>query len=173
MSYTPDLEARLYQLERRLAQLERRHAQTIGFARSTADVDDSDAVQKVRSQIDPLSVRDGMPVLFHYGFSSAMPHGSDQVVLFGNGNRSSAVVIASGHQTYRPRALSPGQSILYDMWGHTITLTETGAVIQTPTLILGDLHVTGEIIAGFDSGDQVGLQTHSHPANNTPPTADT
>ena len=34
----------------------------------------------------------------------------------------------------------------------------------------GDLRCTGNIIAGFDTVDQVGLQTHVHPGNNQPPT---
>jgi hypothetical protein len=29
-------------------------------------------------------------------------------------------------------------------------------------LVTGDLHVTGAVIAGYGSGDQVGLQTHTH-----------
>lgn len=39
--------------------------------------------------------------------------------------------------------------------------------------ITGNVTVTGSIIAGFGGGDQVGLQTHLHTANNTPPTAGT
>lgn len=37
----------------------------------------------------------------------------------------------------------------------------------------GDLHVTGKVIAGFGGVDQVGLQTHTHPANGQPPTPGT
>lgn len=39
--------------------------------------------------------------------------------------------------------------------------------------ITGNLHVTGTIISGFGGADQVGLQTHEHPGNNTPPTPGT
>lgn len=36
--------------------------------------------------------------------------------------------------------------------------------------ITGNVTITGSVIAGFGGGDQVGLQTHLHTANNTPPT---
>lgn len=43
-------------------------------------------------------------------------------------------------------------------------------VTATKVTINGDLHVTGAVIGGFGGADQVGLQTHEHSANNTPPT---
>lgn len=39
--------------------------------------------------------------------------------------------------------------------------------------ITGNLQVTGSVIAGFGGVDQVGLQTHVHASNGTPPTAGT
>lgn len=39
--------------------------------------------------------------------------------------------------------------------------------------LTGNLQVTGSIIGGFGGIDQVGLQTHLHAANNTPPTTGT
>lgn len=49
----------------------------------------------------------------------------------------------------------------------TFTLTPQGIVIDlhgngNVTIQNGDLHVTGAIIAGFGTGDQVGVQTHTH-----------
>lgn len=61
----------------------------------------------------------------------------------------------------------------------TVNVTATTAVnITTPTAtIKGDLHVSGAVIAGFGGGDQVGLQTHTHPdpqgGNTSPPNAGT
>jgi hypothetical protein len=97
-----------------------------------------------------------MPMLFHYGFSSAMPIGGDKVVLFGNGERSSGVVIASNHQQYRQKNLGTGEVCLCDMWGHAIRLTENGISVT------GDLHVSGAVIAGYGGGDPVNLQNHRH-----------
>lgn len=44
--------------------------------------------------------------------------------------------------------------------------TKPGSIAMTTT----SLTVTGSIISGFGGGDQVGVQTHLHTANNTPPT---
>ncbi len=154
--YTANLERRVAALERHVARLERRLAQDVAFARSTAPPDDTGNVQTIQGRLDALSTRDGMPVLFHYGFSSAMPVGGDKVVLFGNGDRSNGVVIASGHQQYRYKGLKTGEVCLYDMWGHVIQLTQSGIAVT------GDLHVSGAMIAGYGGGDQVNLQTHRH-----------
>lgn len=62
--------------------------------------------------------------------------------------------------------------------------TQDGVVIQSDgsgnlnatagTMTLhGNLNVTGSVIGGFGGPDQVGLQTHGHPANNAPPTPGT
>ena len=52
--------------------------------------------------------------------------------------------------------------------GGEITLTPASTVT-----VSGDLHATGAIIAGYGGSDQVGLQTHTHPANGQPPTPGT
>jgi hypothetical protein len=56
-----------------------------------------------------------------------------------------------------------------------IVLTPSGITVTTPgpVKINGNLQVTGGIIAGFGTGDQVGLQTHTHPSNGSPPTPGT
>lgn len=74
---------------------------------------------------------------------------------------------------------------------HTITATPTGFVVSgnftvEGNLLLGgsieasaggtyagNIKTSGNVIAGFGGGDQVGLQTHEHTANNTPPTPGT
>jgi hypothetical protein len=52
--------------------------------------------------------------------------------------------------------------------GHVVNIVAPGGVNIT-----GNLHCTGAVIAGYGGADQVGLQTHRHPANNTPPTPGT
>lgn len=46
----------------------------------------------------------------------------------------------------------------------TVFVTANNSVnVTAPTTVVhGDLHVTGSVIAGFGGGDQVGLQTHIH-----------
>ena len=117
-------------LERMVAQLGRQLRQPVGFARSTAAPIDTGKVQTIQGQMDALSRRDAMPVLFHYGFSSAMPIGGDKVVTYLTADRSSGVVIATGHQTYRLTGLATGEVALYDMWGRSVKLTAAGPVID-------------------------------------------
>lgn len=168
-----DLEARVAMLERMLATVMRRQGASIEFSRSTAPPIDTGAVQTIQGQMDALSNRDAMPVLFHYGFSSTMPVGGDKVVAYLNGTRSSPVVVATGHQTYRLTGLATGEVVIYDMWGRSIKMGTAGITINgggaavtvtnSPTLIQnGDIHATGAVIAGYGGGDQVGLQTHRH-----------
>lgn len=47
------------------------------------------------------------------------------------------------------------------------------ATTATGFKITGDLDVTGRVIGGFGTPDQVGLQTHTHPSNGAPPTPGT
>ena len=173
-----ELESRIALLERLVQQLVRRQAQPIGFARSTAAPNDSGPVQTVQGQFDALSLRDGMPVLFHYGYTSAMPIGGDKVIGYLGGERSSPVVLATGHQTYRLTGLAPGEVALYDMWQHAVRLNSAGIAMTGTVTINGDLRVTGAVIAGYGGGDQVGLQTHEHAVpehagTSSPPTAGT
>lgn len=151
-----DLESRVAMLERMLAAALRRQGQSVAFGRTTAAPNDAGPVQTVQGRTDALTVKDGMPVLMHYGYHAVMPIGADKVVLFGNADRSSGVVIATGHQTYRPTGWNLGETGLYDMWGHSIRMQQ-GAILVT-----GDLHVTGAVIAGYGGVDQVGVQTHKH-----------
>jgi phage gp45-like len=138
--YVRALEVRVAALERHISRLERQHRQHMTFARSTLPPDDTGTVQTIQGQLDALSFRDGIPMVMHYGFSSAMPVGGDKIVLFGNGEKSNAVAIASNHQAHRFTGLLTGESVLYDMWGHSVRLT------QSAVLVIGDLHVTGKII---------------------------
>ena len=161
-----DVYGRIAALERRLAALERRQAQPLGFGRSTAAPIDTGPVQTIQGQMDALSRRDAMPVLYHYGMTASMPIGGDKVIAYLGSDRSQGVVIATGHQSYRLANLENGEVALYDMWGRWIKLSATGIVINgngVPVLIENaDLHVTGAVIAGWGGSDQVGLQTHRH-----------
>ncbi len=46
------------------------------------------------------------------------------------GNRSSAVVVASGHQSYRINGLSSGEVVVYNQWGQFVRLGEDGIVVE-------------------------------------------
>lgn len=91
--------------------------------------DDSGVIQTVQVQ-SPHEVRSDTPVLQHFGFSSSLPVGTDVVILSQGGNRSSAVVVASGHQTYRIKGLNQGEVAVYNQWGQCVRLTENGIVVE-------------------------------------------
>jgi phage gp45-like len=171
------LERRVAFLERQVDRLLSRRDLTFTAARSTMVPDESGAVQKVQAQLDPLSVRDGIPVLYHYGFFSSPPVGTDMHICFLNNSRSDAVVVASNHQEFRFNGAASGDAGLYAN-GKKIHLNQggievTGDISQSGNqTITGDLYVTGEII-GRHGGASVTVTQHRHPADDTPPTPGT
>jgi len=142
------LEARIAMLERQIATLMGRRGSPFALARSTLAVNDTGPVQTVQAQLDALSVRDGIPVLYGYGFTGSPPVAADLHVAFIDGDRSKAVAIASGHQTYRLRGLATGESAAYDMWGHFIKLGYGGITINGNVTVTGTLSNTGNVVAG-------------------------
>ncbi|HIC8722683.1 TPA: phage baseplate assembly protein domain-containing protein [Enterobacter ludwigii] len=109
-------------------QLLRRIQMAVSIGRITA-TSDSGPIQKLQVQT-PLEVRGDTPRMSDFGFSSGLPVGSDVVVAFLGGDRSSGVIIASNHQSYRQSGLNPGETIIYSQWGQLVKLTETGITID-------------------------------------------
>ena len=76
-----------------------------------------------------------------------------------------------------PANINQNSAELRSFSGDTkITFDDTnGIVLTTPNnvKINGNLQVTGSITGGQGGADQVGLQTHIHASNGTPPTAGT
>lgn len=68
--------------------------------------------------------------LAEFGFSSGPPIGSDVVVAFLGGDRSSPVIIATNSKAYRHTGLNPGETVIYDQWGKFIKLTEQGITVE-------------------------------------------
>ena len=150
-------------LERQVSALMLRRGAPFALARTTLAVNDTGPVQTVQAQLDALSTRDNIPLLYGFGVTGSPPIGTDLHLAFLDGDRSKSVAIAGGHQTYRLRGLLVGDSALYDIRGATVWLTSAGPAINgagQPTTVTGDLHVTGAVIAGFGGPDQVNLQTH-------------
>ncbi|MCU8822766.1 phage baseplate assembly protein domain-containing protein [Klebsiella quasipneumoniae] len=104
-----------------------RIASLIGIGRITA-MNDSGATQSVQYQT-PLEVASAHR-LAEFGFSSGLPAGTDVVLAFLGGDRSSPVVIATNHQGYRHSDLNPGETVMYNQWGLYIQLTEAGISID-------------------------------------------
>lgn len=66
--------------------------------------------------------------------------------------------------TARLRSKDNSTYVELDATNQQVNVVAPGNVrVTAPTvLVQGDLHVTGAIIAGYQTGDQVGLQTHTH-----------
>jgi phage gp45-like len=163
------LAAKVAALERDAATQSLPRAAPFALGRTTLAVNDTGPVQTVQARLNALSVRDGIPVLYGFGFTGSPPIGTDVHVAFLNGNPSKSLVIAGSHQTFRLRGLSVGDSALYDIRGAYLWLTSAGPAINgagLPTTVNGDLHVTGAVIAGYGGADQVGVQTHKHAQGN-------
>ncbi|NYY42937.1 baseplate assembly protein [Escherichia coli] len=152
--------------------------------------DDSGVVQTVQVQ-SPSEVRSDTPVLQQFGFSSVLPAGTDVVVMSLAGNRSSAVVVASGHQSYRINDLSSGEVVVYNQWGQYVRLGEDGVVVEAAgqpvtvnsattlevtatdgvTLKTPSLKVTGDITDNCESNSTTlkalreAYNDHTHPVS--------
>ena len=111
-----------------LAKLYRQIKMMIGVGRVTGS-HDGGSVQTVQYQT-PLEVRSDTPRLAEFGFSSGLPAGTDVVIGFLGGDRSSAVIIGSNHQSSRHVGLNSGETVIYSQWGQYVKLTEAGIIIE-------------------------------------------
>ena len=126
-----------------LSTVYRRAMMMLGVGRTTL-TNDSGGIQKIQYEA-PLEVRGDTPRLMEFGFSSSLPPGSDVVIAYLSGDRSNAVVIASGHKGSRKTGLNPGETILYNLWGMHLKLTETGIEVDAkgqPVSVINSTKVT-------------------------------
>lgn len=134
--------------------------------------DDTGGVHKAQVTPTPGEVIDDVPVVQTYGFSGHAPVGSEAHMVCVRGDRSSPVIVATNNASARMRNLQPGETAIYTDEGDYIVLSRgritkvvcgTQVEITCPLVtITGDLHVQGEIIRGFGTGDQVTLGKHLH-----------
>jgi phage baseplate assembly protein V len=141
--------------------------------------DDSGPVHKVQAKVrgTPETI-DNLQTLNLYGFASHAPNGSDALALFGNGDRSNGVIVATANQAARPRNQKQGEVTIYTDEGdvislqrnHTIAITTTGTLsISAPTLNLSGkdggkvtVNLAGDIIAsGTITADTINAP-HGH-----------
>jgi phage gp45-like len=159
-------------LERRVAALERRKAAPFGLARTTLAPDDSGSVQTVQARMDAFSVSDAIPILFHYGYGSVPPIGTDLHLAYIDGDRSKAVAMATGNQTTRRRGHVSGD-VWMDGHGWSIVINAGGLEITGNVQITGDVKIIGkadvtqEVTAKF-GGASVTLSQHLDPQGGPP-----
>ena len=104
-----------------------RIAGMLGIGRITSQKD-SGEIQQAQYQT-PLEVASA-PRMADFGFSSGLPVGTDVVIAFIGGERSSPVIIASNHQGYRRTGLNEGETAIYNKWAMEVLLTEKGVFID-------------------------------------------
>ena len=134
--------------------------------------DDTGPVHRAQIRGFPPETIDHMPVLQIYGLASHAMPGSDAMALFASGDRSNGVIVATGNQQFRLRNLAAGEVALYTDEGDKIVFSRGRVValtcgtkvhIDCPLVeMTGDLHVTGEVVRGWGTGDQVTLGQHTH-----------
>jgi phage baseplate assembly protein V len=93
-------------------------------------VDDAKPAQLLQLRLGADWVQDEIPRLAEYGFQSHPPDGSDAVVACLAGNPTDAVVVATGHQTYRIRDLGKGEVAISDDKGQLVHLSADGIKID-------------------------------------------
>ena len=151
------------QTARMVEQLHRRVTMAAGRG-TVAGVDDSGQAQLLQVQIGPYELRTGLPRAAEYGFSSVPQIGADAVMLFLAGDRSNGLVVATGDQRYRLRALQGGEVAIWDDQGQHVKIGRSGIVVNgagQPITVQGDLRVTGEVTAHY-GGASVTLGGHKH-----------
>lgn len=111
-----------------LRQLGRRVAMMIGLGKITG-YGDAGGIQKLQYQT-PLEVKGDTPRMAEFGFSSGLPVGTDVVLAYLGGDRSSAVIVASNNQQYRQSGLKSGETLIYNQWGMFVKLTENGIEVE-------------------------------------------
>lgn len=154
----------------------------------------NDALQRQNLQLKVLADEgaDDVERFQNYGHTSVPPDGSEAIVLGLGGARAGLVAIAVEHKGFRPKGLEEGDSCLYHLEGHNLTLGKDGlaalsaksvittATEQTLTIspeneILGALHVTLNITTDADviiNGKSFLGHTHKLPGGgeSDPPT---
>ncbi len=144
----------------------------VGRGKVTLVDDIGDTVQRLQARFSALELRDGIPRLAEFGFTSRPPAGSDCVAIYVGGDRSNGVVIATGNQTYRLKGLGDGDAALYDSRGQSVWLTSAGIVVNgaglpltiknTPTVSMPDTTLL-ELPKGDVLASGISLVHHTHP----------
>ncbi|KTT24270.1 baseplate assembly protein [Pseudomonas oryzihabitans] len=140
---TPDPIGLLRSLQRRILLL-------VGWGRVTFS-DDTQGVQLLQVKLNDSETRDGTPRLAEFGLTSRPPAGADLLLAFMAGDRSKAVVVATGHQASRPKGLTEGETMLYDLWGKHLHLAQGGIVIEAGGLPVTVNNATQVTINASDS----------------------
>ncbi|KDR25424.1 phage baseplate assembly protein V [Caballeronia zhejiangensis] len=93
-------------------------------------VDDTRTVQYLQAKINALETVGDIPRYVEYGLSSNPPLGSEALIVFGNGERTNGIVIATSNAKYRVTALASGEVVVHDNTGQKVYLSQAGMVLD-------------------------------------------
>lgn len=88
----------------------------------------STRVQRVNAEALAGEQLQDIELLQHFGFASALPAGTQLIVIPLGGRTSAAVVVASEHGTYRFKVDAQGEAALYNQWGDVIHLKQDRSI---------------------------------------------
>lgn len=95
-------------------------------------INDATATQTVTLEAQAGDVHDEVELFQPFGFSAHPPVGSEAVVVFVAGNHDHPIALCAEHKGTRRRNLAEGESVMYNLQGHHITLYKDRCVIETP-----------------------------------------
>lgn len=111
----------------------------ITISRATIEsTDDSKLLQEADVSLYHDEKHRGMERVQQYGFTSRPlpPTGkkkAEAIVLFGNGTRSSGMILGIDDRRHRKKNIEPGETALYDDQGQTIHITRGGIKLNGGT----------------------------------------
>jgi phage gp45-like len=125
---------------------------SIGRGRITTG-DTSGPVQLYQVQVNDMDIRDNVPRLAEFGFTSRPPDGSDVTLTCVEGNPRKSVIVGTNHQPSLPKGLLAGETVIFNLWGMTIEMTEAGITVNgngKPVRINGDVVLNGGMTSSGD-----------------------
>lgn len=107
----------------------RRVMNMIGFGTVT-QVNDAGPVMMLQVRFGTEQLSDAVPLVQHFGFSGVPPIGSNVACNFLGGDRANKAAIASNHRASRPTGRVAGESTVFNAFGMSIYLSQTGIVVN-------------------------------------------
>jgi phage baseplate assembly protein V len=98
-----------------------------------------------------------LPALQQFGLASVPPVGSDVLAHYVGGDRSNGVISSTNHQPSRPTRKKSGETVLYDAFGKSIYLTESGGIVINASS--SDVTVNGAETLKVTAAVEVDMET--------------
>ncbi|WP_317201491.1 phage baseplate assembly protein [Janthinobacterium sp.] len=87
-------------------------------------------VQTYQVKINDMDIRDEVPRIAEFGFTSRPPNGSDVALVCIEGSPRKSAIVGTNHQPSLPQGLLEGEAQLFNLWGMYVYMTQAGIVIE-------------------------------------------